>query len=108
MNSSVSRGLSLLWAVAFVARSFQGRFLAIFFQDLGMSNTEVGYLLATSSLLGLLVVPLWAGLCDYLGGQRQVLLSTVPISGVIVAGYGLNGAKEAMGAFGWFMAVRVM
>jgi MFS family permease len=69
-----------------------------------MTNTQVGYLLATSSLLGLFVVPLWAALCDHWGGQRRVLLLCVPLSALCVAGYGLC----AEGAFSWFMAVRVL
>ena len=79
--------ISCVWAAFFGTLAFQGRFVAIFFQDLGMTNTEIGVLIAVQSIIGLVAKPAWAALCDRSQQHRLVLLFNIVLSAFSVILY---------------------
>eukprot|EP00960_Hanusia_phi_P044084 756461-Hanusia_phi.AAC.6 len=102
--------VSFLYFFTFWAAACQGRFLAIFFRDLGLTNGEVGYLLAAGSATGLAATPIWAGICDYLQGKKAVLEVNILSSSLCVClyllPYGLPFLHTGSFLFSWTLLAR--
>jgi PPP family 3-phenylpropionic acid transporter len=66
-------------------------FITLYYQSLGLSGREIGFLSGLQPLVMFLSAPLWSGLADATGQHKRVLLGTM--LGVIVAVLGLARAN---------------
>jgi MFS transporter, PPP family, 3-phenylpropionic acid transporter len=76
------------WPFTFYLLFFAGaaaifNFLALFFQSKGLPGSQIGILMGTSSLVGLVAGPLWSALAD--ATQRHRLILSVAILGSLIA-----------------------
>jgi len=54
------QAVSLLYFLAFAAMACAGRFMALFFRDdLGLNSSEIGFVLASGTMVGLFSTPTW-------------------------------------------------
>lgn len=97
-----TRSVSLLYFFAFLSFACQGRFLSLFFRDLGLQNQEIGFVISAGSLVGLVAVPAWTAICDLTSvSQRTVLMINILGACVAVALFLLPSAMAWIPIFFW-------
>jgi len=78
---------SLVWSRAFyfcfyAAAAALLPFLALYYESLGLSGRQIGFLAGISPLVGLVGAPLWGALADI--SRRHKLIWTITIAGAII------------------------
>ena len=77
------RSLKFSYFTYFLGHSGVMSFLSLYLAGLGLSGREIGALLATGPIVGLLVQPAWSLLADRRGGVRGALV--LALSGAVAA-----------------------
>jgi PPP family 3-phenylpropionic acid transporter len=101
------RNFSLLWApplyfLYYAAAATLLPFLVIYYQDLGLTGTQIGFLAGLPPLLSLISAPAWGVVSDIT--KRHKLSLIIAMSGAIVLGLALGAVK----AFVWLIPAVVM
>lgn len=89
--------LALHFAKAFYflyygAWAFLLPFLALYYQDLGFTGSQIGLLSSISPLVTLFAAPFWGGLADALQRHKRVLM--ISLAGAWLSVLGLSQARE--------------
>lgn len=71
--------LSALFFGVFAAASYQ----SIYLMEIGMSGQQIGCGMALGSLAGLIVLPVWGMLSDYLGSSRKIFMLCMMMCGIL-------------------------
>jgi hypothetical protein len=101
--------VSALYFFVFAALAFQGRFISLFFEAQGLTNSEIGMVLSGSMGFGLISTPLWTALCDYIEDRRTVLLficSSTPCVVLLYQVPQMFGFMHTPLAFWWAIGCR--
>ena len=72
--------LSALFFGVFAAASYQ----SIYLMEIGMSGQQIGCGMALGSLAGLIVLPVWGMLSDYLGSSRKIFMLCMMMCGIFI------------------------
>ncbi|MBM3143571.1 MAG: MFS transporter [Chloroflexi bacterium] len=84
---------SIIYFLYFAAIAAVVPFLALYYQSLGLSGSQIGLLLSVSPLVTLFASPFWTGLADSRQCHRTVLTTT------LVAAAGVNLLIPVIGSF---------
>ena len=113
-----------LYFVFFLQLTSQGRFLSLYFEDRGMTATQIGALFAVQSVVSIVVAPLW-GLAADRWGKAEVLwlcsvgsalaflahsapeLSLLPGVSAASTGKSEEETTTTLSTFGWFLGMTV-
>jgi len=74
-------------------------YLNLYYQHLGLTGVQIGALAAVSTVVSLVVAPLWAGVGD--ARRQHSALLAIAVGGSILPGFLLSVA----GGMGWFVAL---
>ena len=101
------RSVSLIWAPPFyflyyAAAAALVPFLIVYYQDLGLTGTQIGFLASIPPLVSLFSAPFWGALADMT--QQHKLSLLIAMSGAIL----LAMALSAFTAFAWLIPVVIM
>jgi PPP family 3-phenylpropionic acid transporter len=101
------RSTSLTWAPPFYFMYYAAAaalvpFLVVYYQDLGLTGTQIGFLASIPPLVSLFSAPFWGVLADLT--QRHKLSLLIAMSGAIL----LALALSAFTAFAWLIPVVIM
>jgi PPP family 3-phenylpropionic acid transporter len=101
------RSASLTWAPPFYFMYYAAAaalipFLIVYYQDLGLTGTQIGFLASIPPLVSLFSAPFWGALADMT--QRHKLSLLIAMSGAIL----LALALSAFTAFAWLIPVVIM
>src|SRR5688572_7516012 len=96
------RSISLPWApplyfLYYAAAATLLPFLTIYYQDLGLTGTQIGFLASLPPLLSLVSAPVWGVVSDSLKRRRLSLL--IAISGAVLLALMLSAVR----AFVWLI-----
>jgi PPP family 3-phenylpropionic acid transporter len=78
------------WQYAGVA--FMAPFVVLYYQNLGFSGTEIGFLAGISPLITLFSAPLWTGLADATGRYRLIMSVTLLVGSLAIFAFPLLSA----------------
>lgn len=103
----IMRPAALSWAPPFyflyyAAAAALVPFLIVYYQNLGLTGTQIGFLAGIPPLVSLFSAPLWGGFFDVT--KRQKLLLVVAISAAILLALTLSTLK----AFAWLIPVVIL
>lgn len=69
--------LYTFYALYFMTMGSTGGFTSIFFEEIGMNNTQIGMLMSLPVLVGMFATPLWGVLSDHAKKRRHVITFTL-------------------------------
>ncbi len=92
------------WSFTFYFLFFAGavavlNYYALYFQQEGLSGTQIGVLMGMASMIGLFSGPIWSGLAD--AGQRHRLILSIAMLGNLIAVFLFPFSNM----FWWFFAL---
>ena len=72
-----------LFFYVFAICGFQGRFMSLFYQERGLSDSQVGIVLSVGCLISIIAAPFWTGLADSLprhDSKEVILMLTIAVA----------------------------
>lgn len=76
--------LKIIYVLFFANLATQTRFLVLYWEQLGITNTRIGVIAATQRTVAMLFTPVWGALSDRIGDRKRVLILLLSITAVVV------------------------
>lgn len=82
--------LYLFYALYFMTMGSTGGFTSIFYEEIGMNNTQIGMLMSLPVLVGMFAMPLWGIVSDHAKKRRHVITFTLLASALFCFMYDMT------------------